>query len=364
MSSSTKRFDPKNMLFRFLGDTGLKVSVLSLGGWLTYGSDDGVAEVEQTRKCLEEAWSHGINFFDTAEIYAEGQSEVIMGRALKEANFHRTDYVLSTKLHFGTTNQFPNNHGLSRKHIIEGMTGSLERLGLDYVDVVFCHRADFWCTPMEETVRAMNYLIEQGKTFYWGTSEWSAFEIEHAQHVATRLGLIGPIAEQCQHSMMVRDRPEAEYAPLYKLYKYGTTVWSPLFQGILTGKYNDGIPADSRYGKISKSSADKFEKEETKAQIEKVRKLTPIAEKLGGTMGNLALAWLIKNPNMSTAILGATKPEQITENVKALEMLPKLTQEIMDEVEAILDNAPKMPSTMPASRDKMTMNETLEKLKL
>jgi len=354
-----KRFEPKDMLFRYLGNTGLKVSVLGLGGWLTYGSDDGVKEVEQTAACLQEAWDHGINFFDTAEVYAEGQSEIIMGKALKKCNFERDDYVIATKLHFGDGNGFPNNHGLSRKHIIEGMKRSLTRLELPHVDIVYAHRADFWCTPMEETVRAFNTLIDHGHAHYWGTSEWSAFEIEHAQHTATRLGLQGPVVEQPQYNMFVRDRFEAEYAPLYKLYNYGTTIWSPLYQGLLTGKYNDGIPSDSRYAKAMKDSAHKFEREETKAQIEKVRKLTPLAEKLGGTVASLAIAWVIKNPNVSVAILGATKAEQITENVKALELLPKMTDEVMKEIDGILANAPKMPGPNPPSRRAMTLNKAL-----
>lgn len=237
-------------------------------------------------------------------------------------------------------NGFPNNHGLSRKHIIEGMKRSLKRLELRHVDVVYAHRADFWSTPMEETVRAFNTLIEHGHAHYWGTSEWSAFEIEHAQHVATRLGLIGPVVEQPEYNMFVRERFEAEYAPLYKLYNYGTTTWSPLYQGILTGKYNDGIPADSRYGTISKGQASMFDKPETKARIEQVKTLTKIAEKLGGSMASLALAWVIKNPNVSVAILGATKAEQITENVKCLELYPKMTDEVMKEIDEILGNKP------------------------
>ncbi|KAG9244851.1 putative voltage-gated potassium channel subunit beta [Calycina marina] len=359
-----KRFEPKNMLFRYLGDTGLKVSVLGLGGWLTYGSDGGVKEVEQTAACLQEAWDHGINFFDTAEVYAEGKSEIIMGKALKKCGFERDDYVLTTKLHFGDGNSFPNNHGLSRKHIVEGMKRSLARLDLNSVDIVYAHRSDFWSTPMEETVRAFNTIIEHGHAHYWGTSEWSAFEIEHAQHVATRLGLIGPVVEQPQYNMFVRERFEKEYAPLYKLYNYGTTIWSPLYQGILTGKYNDGIPEDSRYGKISKAEASKFETQNTKAQIEKVRSLTKVAEKLGGSVGSLALAWLIKNPHMSCAILGATKAEQITENVKCLELLPKLTDEVMEDIEKILDNSPGKPNQAPASRTPMTLNKALLDLKV
>jgi aryl-alcohol dehydrogenase-like predicted oxidoreductase len=258
-----------------------------------------------------------------------------------------------------TGNGFPNNHGLSRKHIIEGMKRSLTRLELPSVDVVFAHRSDFWATPMEETVRAFNTLIDNGQAHYWGTSQWSSFEIEHAQHVATRLGLQGPVCEQPQYNMFVRDKFEAEYAPLYKLYQYGTTIWSPLFQGILTGKYNDGIPSDSRFALVSKDSASQLESETARAQIEKVRKLTPLAEKLGGSVASLAIAWIIKNPNVSTAILGATKAEQITENVKSLELLPKMTDEIMKEIDEILANKPRMPSHIPVSRGVMTLNKAL-----
>lgn len=267
--------------------------------------------------------------------------------------------VVWTILIITTGNGFPNNHGLSRKHIIEGMKRSLTRLDLHAVDVVYAHRPDFWHTPMEETVRAFNTIIEHGHAHYWGTSEWSAFEIEHAQHVATRLGLIGPVVEQPQYNMFVRERFEKEYAPLYKLYNYGTTIWSPLAQGILTGKYNDGIPSDSRFATISKDDASKFETSETKAQIEKVRGLTKIAEKLGGSMASLALAWTIKNPHVSVAILGATKASQITENVKCLELLPKMSEDVMKEIEEVLANKPAEPSQMPASRKAMTQNKAL-----
>jgi len=239
------------------------------------------------------------------------------------------------------------------------MKRSLTRLELDSVDVVYAHRADFWCTPMEETVRAFNTIIEHGHAHYWGTSEWTAFEIEHAQHIADNLGLQGPVVEQPQYNMFVRDRFEAEYAPLYKLYNYGTTIWSPLYQGILTGKYNDGVPADSRYGTISKDSASKFDQPETKAQIEKVKKLTTVAEKLGGSVASLALAWVIKNPHVSCAILGATKASQITENVKSLELLPKLTEGVMKDIEEILENAPKVPGPGLPLRGAMTLNKAL-----
>lgn len=239
------------------------------------------------------------------------------------------------------------------------MKRSLKRLDLHHVDVVYAHRSDFWCTPMEETVRAFNALINYGYAHYWGTSEWSAFEIEHAQHVATRLGLQGPVVEQPQYNMFSRQKVEAEYAPLYKLYNYGTTIWSPLAQGILTGKYNDGIPPDSRFATVVKNGASKFEKAETKAQIEKVRQLTTIADKLGGSVASLALAWVVKNKHVSVAILGATKPSQIAENVKCLELLPQLSDEVMKEIAEILDNQPDMPGPVPAKRGEMTLNKAL-----
>ena len=239
------------------------------------------------------------------------------------------------------------------------MRRSLKRLELDCVDIVYAHRSDFWSTPMEETVRAFDTIIQNGQAHYWGTSDWSAFEIEHAHHVATRLGLIGPVVDQPQYNMFRRERFEAEYAPLYKLYNYGTTIWSPLYQGILTGKYNDGIPADSRFGTVSKESAFRFEQPETKAQIEQVKKLTTIAEKLGGTVGNLALAWVLKNPHVSVAILGATKASQIRENVKCLELYPKLTDEVMEEIEQVLGNKPKVPGPKLPSRKVMTFNKAL-----
>jgi voltage-dependent potassium channel beta subunit len=270
-----------------------------------------------------------------------------MGRVLKELNIRRSDVIVSTKIFFGTR-KGPNDMGLSRKHIIEGTKASLERLGLDYVDIVFAHRPDP-TVPMEETVRAFNWLIEKGYAFYWGTSEWSAMELEEAFHVADKLGLIGPAAEQCQHHMFHRDRPESEYAPIYSKYKIGTTVWSALAGGLLTGKYNNGIPEDSRYAnhqEFYKNVIDTLDEGEGKAKLEKVRKLTELAEKqIGCSVGQLALAWVARNPNTSTVILGASKPEQVLDNLKAIEVIPKLTPEILEKVEEILGNKPKPAST-------------------
>ncbi|KAJ3484514.1 hypothetical protein NLI96_g5593 [Meripilus lineatus] len=275
-------FDPKKMVFRRLGSSGLRVPVFSYGGLIT------------------------------------------------------------TKLFFGVRSG-PNATGLSRKHIIEGTKESLERLQLDYVDVLFAHRPDS-TVPMEEVVRAFNYVIEKGWTFYWATSEWSAREIEEAHHVASRLGLIGPIAEQCQHHLLHRERPEKEYAPLYKKYDMGTTVWSALASGLLTGKYNDGIPEGSRFDDhkdFFKDTLKSLQEEEGKKKIEKVKALTRLAEtELDCSVTHLALAWVAKHSTTSTVILGASKPEQVVDNLKALDVIPKLTPEILEKIEKIVDNKP------------------------
>ncbi|GJE89546.1 aldo/keto reductase [Phanerochaete sordida] len=337
-------FDPKGMPFRRLGASGLRVPVFSLGGWLTYGQ---TVKGDPVKEIMKIAFENGINMFDTAEGYAAGNSEIEMGRVIRELNLRRSDLIITTKIYFGTRTG-PNDKGLSRKHIIEGTKASLERLGLDYVDVIFAHRPDS-TVPMEEVVRAFNWVIEKGWAFYWATSEWSALEIEEAHHVATRLNLIPPIAEQCQHHMLHRERPEKEYAPLYKRYDLGTTVWSALASGLLTGKYNDGVPADSRFAThkdFFKDTLDSLTKEEGLRKLEKVKALTALAEKeLGCTTSQLALAWVAKFPTTSTVILGATKPEQLLENIKALEVLPKLTPEVLQKIESILDNKPAPVST-------------------
>ncbi|KAH7924788.1 Aldo/keto reductase [Leucogyrophana mollusca] len=332
-------FDPKNMPFRRLGPSGLRVPVFSLGGWLTLG---GTVVGDPVKEIIKVAFENGINMFDTAEGYAKGHSEVEMGRVIQELGYRRTDLVITTKLFFGTRSG-PNDTGLSRKHIIEGTQASLARLGLDYVDVLFAHRPDY-STPMEEIVRAFNYVIEKGWAFYWATSEWSARDIEEAYHVADKLGLIAPIAEQCQHHMLHRERPEKEYDPIYRKYSIGTTVWSALASGLLTGKYNNGIPSDSRFAAHSdffKDTLKSLNEEDGRAKIKKVQDLTTLAEtELGCSVTHLALAWVAKNPNTSTVILGASKPEQVVDNLKALDVIPKLTPEILDKIEAILQNKP------------------------
>jgi voltage-dependent potassium channel beta subunit len=323
------------MQYRYLGLSGLQVSALSFGAWVTFGTqmDEDVAY-----ECMKAAYEADVNFFDNAEVYAQGQAETIMGNVLKKAGWKRSDLVISTKIFWGGGG--PNDRGLSRKHIIEGIEAALARLQLDYVDLVFCHRPDIH-TPIEETVRAMNYLLNQGKAFYWGTSEWSIEQIMQAYHIARREHLIPPTMEQPQYNMFHRKRLEKEYAPAYAEFGLGTTIWSPLASGMLTGKYNEGIPKDSRmdlegYEWLRK----RVESEEGKQQIEKVRQLMPIADELGCTMAQMALAWCLKNPNVSTVITGASKPEQVVENMKALDVVDKLTPEVMERIEGILDNKP------------------------
>jgi len=343
-------FDPKEMKFRHLGPTGLKVSVLSLGGWLTYG---GTQKGNIVKEILQTAWDHGINFFDTAEVYANGESEVEMGQALKELDWPRDEYVLSTKVFFGTGRKEPNTRGLSKKHIVEGLKSSLERLQQPYVDIVLAHRPDVG-TPMKEIVEGFTQVIRNlNMAYYWGTSEWSANQILEATDIAERYNLIAPIAEQPQYNAFHRERFEVEYAPLYEKFQYGTTIWSPLASGLLTGKYNDGIPQDSRFAtnkSFFESTVKELETEAGKAKIEKVKQLTKIAEKLGGNAGQLAIAWAASNPNVSTVILGATKVEQIHDNVGALKLLDKLTPEIKEEIEKVLANKPTPAPTYGRSR--------------
>ncbi|KAK6535787.1 hypothetical protein TWF281_000038 [Arthrobotrys megalospora] len=340
--SPVSKFDPKNMEFRYLGPTGLKVSVFSLGGWMTYGKH---VTGNPVTECLKAAWDHGINYFDTAESYFKGESEIAMGQALKELDWPREEYVISTKIFFGTGRQEPNCRGLSKKHIVEGLKQSLKRLQLDYVDIVFAHRMDP-NVPMREIVEGFTQVIRNlNFAYYWGTSEWTAAQIQEATAIAEKYNLIAPVVEQPQYNMFARERFENEYAPLYSSFSYGTTIWSPLNYGILTGKYNDGIPEDSRFakeGEFFKDTISRLRSPEGQEKIEKVRKLTAIAERLGTTMSALALAWCAKNKNVTTVILGATKVEQLVENCKALEVIPKLTDEVMNEIEGVLQNKPEV----------------------
>ena len=323
------------MEYRFLGDSGLKVSALSFGAWVTFGPQ---MNEDKAGDCMRAAWDAGVNFFDNAEVYADGVAEEIMGAVLAKSGWKRSDYVVSTKIFWA--GEGPNDRGLSRKHIVEGTDAALARLQVDYVDLIFCHRADLY-TPVEETVRAMNHIIDQGKALYWGTSEWPAERILEAYHVARRERLIPPLMEQPQYNLFHRDRVEREYAPLYERIGLGTTIWSPLASGLLTGKYNDGIPPETR------STLEGYEwlksrlaGETAEQKIAKVKELTVIAGDLDCTMAQLALAWCLANPNVSTAITGASRPEQVTENMKAMDVVEKLTPEVLERIEDIVDNKP------------------------
>ncbi len=324
------------MEYRFLGKTGLKLSALSYGSWVTFG--DQVNE-DVAYECMKVAYEAGVNFFDNAEVYAKGKSEIMMGNIIKKAGWKRSDLVISTKIFWGGDG--PNDRGLSHKHIMEGMNASLKRLQMDYVDLVFCHRPDLY-TPIEETVWAMNLLIQQGKAFYWGTSEWSATQIMEAYGIARREHLIPPVMEQPEYNMFARQRVEAEYAHLYRTIGLGTTIWSPLASGLLTGKYNEGIPEGSRLSLPGYEwLRQRFQGEAFERKVEAVKRLATIAQELGCTLAQLAIAWCLKNPNVSTVITGASKPEQVQENMQALQVVPKLSDEVMERIDGILDNKPR-----------------------
>jgi len=318
------------MNYRRLGRSGLKVSELSLGSWVTYGNQ---VDEKLARECMAAAYDTGVNFFDNAEVYAKGRSESIMGDALKKLGWRRSSYIVSTKFFWGMHDGPNEKNTLNRKYLMQAIDASLTRLSLDCVDLVFCHRPDP-DTPLEETVWAMSDMITAGKAQYWGTSEWSAAEITAAWHIAERHHLHKPVMEQPQYNMFHRDRVEQEYARLYEDLGLGTTIWSPLASGLLTGKYNDGIPADSRaslkgYEWLAERIVDP-------AKIRMVKKLAPIAADLDCTPAQMALAWCLKNPRVSTVITGASRVAQITENMKALDVVPKLDREIMARIDAVL----------------------------
>lgn len=331
------------MEYRHLGSSGLRVSTLSLGSWVTF---DNQVDVELAQQCMRAAFDAGVNFFDNAEVYAAGQSETIMGEVLAREGWPRDELVLSTKIFWGGTG--PNQRGLSRKHILEGTDAALDRLRVDYVDLIFCHRPDLH-TPIEETVRAMSHVVNQGKALYWGTSEWSAEQIMDAYRIARQEHLVPPTMEQPQYHMFHRERVEKEYAPLYEKIGLGTTIWSPLAGGLLTGKYNDGIPKGSR---ATLPAFDwlrpMFENEEAKDRIGKVKKLAPIASELGCSMAQLALAWAAKNPSVSTVITGASRVAQVEENMRALDVVEALADDVMERIDGILDNRPKPASDFRA----------------
>ena len=316
------------MQYRRLGHSGLKVSELSFGSWVTYGSQ---VDTQSAVECMAAAWDAGVNFFDNAEVYARGMSETIMGEALKQLKWRRAQAVISTKFFWGIADGPNEKNTLNRKYLMQAIDGSLKRLQLDYVDLVFCHRGDP-NTPIEETVRAMSDMITQGKAMYWGTSEWSADDIRAAYEIAERHHLHKPVMEQPQYNLFSREKVEKEFARLYGDIGLGLTTWSPLSSGLLTGKYKDGIPADSRaalkgYEWIAERVTDA-------GKIAQVEKLRPIAGDLGCTISQLALAWCLKNPNVSTVITGASRVSQVHENMKALEVVPKLTVEVVKAIEA------------------------------
>jgi voltage-dependent potassium channel beta subunit len=316
------------MDYRRLGRSGLKVSELSLGAWVTYGGqvgDDTAAE------CMTAAYDAGVNFFDNAEAYAGGEAELTMGKVFRRTGWRRESLVVSTKIFWGGDG--PNDTGLSHKHIIEGVHAALRRLQLEYVDLAFCHRPDP-NTPIEETVRAWDILVRQGKVFYWGTSEWSAAAILEAHQFATDNGLTPPVMEQPQYNMFVRDRVEKEYLPLYEKLGTGTTTWSPLASGVLSGKYNDGIPKGSRAAlpNMGWLKDDMFQA----GRIERVRALGRLAGELGCTTSQLAIAWCLRNPHVSTVITGASRKAQVVENMRAVEVTKRLTDDVMKRIEGIL----------------------------
>lgn len=322
------------MEYRRLGKSGLRVSALSLGSWLTFGNqiEDKVAE-----ELMDIAYEGGVNFFDNAEGYAGGKSEIVMGNILKKKKWDRSSYIVSSKIFFGAEEKKPNMIGLSKKHIFEGTHNALKRLQLDYVDLIYCHRPDKE-TPIEETVWAMHQLIMSGKALYWGTSEWSASEIMQAHYFAEKNHLVAPVMEQPQYNMLWREKIENEFLLLFRDFGMGTTIWSPLASGLLSGKYNDANPKDTRF------SIESLEWLKNRLLVEenivKVKLLKGVADKLNTTLAKLAIAWCLKNPNVSTVILGATKVSQLQENLTAMEIVPLLTQEIMDEIDAITGTKP------------------------
>lgn len=327
------------MLYRYMGKTGLQLSVLSFGSWVTFHKqiDDTVVD-----ELMGIAYDAGINFFDNAEVYALGKSEEMMGRVLKKKNWDRTSYVVSSKAYFGWRGKEnkPNQTGLSRKHLTEACHEAMQRLQVDYLDLFYCHRPDK-NVPIEEVVLTMNTLINQGKILYWGTSEWSGVEIMEAHRIAKEYSLIPPQVEQPQYNLFHRDKIENEYLQIFKNVGLGTTIWSPLAAGFLTGKYINGIPEDSRFA-INGFNWLK-ERWVLNEKIEKVKNLHAYCQSINVDMAALSIAWCINNTNVTTAILGATKKEQLVANLKALDVLPLLTSEVLEQIENIMQNKPVLP---------------------
>ena len=322
-----------------MGKTGLQLSLLSYGSWVTFAKqiDDSASD-----RLMSMAYDAGINFFDNAEVYSRGESELMMGRVLKGKTWERSSYVVSSKVFFGWRGDAnkPNQKGLSRKHITEGCHEALQRLQLDYLDLFFCHRPDKG-VPMEEVVRTMNTLIQQGKILYWGTSEWSAAEIMEAHMVARELRLEGPAVEQPQYNLFERQKMEVDYSTIFKNVGMGTTIWSPLASGLLTGKYSNGVPEGSRLGLEGFG----WLKDKTLSddRISRVGRLEAVAKDLGTTLPTLAIAWCISNQNVTTAILGATREEQLTENLKALDVYPQITADVRERIDEVMGTKPVQP---------------------
>lgn len=324
------------MQYRYMGKTGLQLSVLSFGSWVTFHKQIDDAAVDEL---MGIAYDAGINFFDNAEAYALGKSEEMMGRVLKKKNWDRTSYVVSSKAFFGWRGKEnkPNQTGLSRKHLTEACHEAMQRLQVDYLDLYYCHRPDK-NVPIEEVVLTMNTLINQGKILYWGTSEWSGVEIMEAHRIAKEYHLIPPQVEQPQYNLFHRDKLENEYLQIFKNVGLGTTIWSPLAAGFLTGKYINGIPEDSRFA-INGFDWLK-ERWVLDDKLDKVKKLHAYCQGIGVDMAALSIAWCINNCNVTTAILGATKKEQLLANLKALDVLPLLTPEVLQHIESIMQNKP------------------------
>jgi voltage-dependent potassium channel beta subunit len=318
------------MEYRYLGRTGIRVSELSLGSWVTFHRQ---VDIDHAVELMSAARDAGVNFFDNAEVYSKGKSEEVMGAALKKLGWRRGSYLVSSKFFWGLNDGINEKDTLNRKYLMEAIDGSLKRFQLDHLDLIFCHRPDAH-TPIEETVWAMHNIVESGKAIYWGTSEWSAQEIVSAIEIAERHHLHKPVMEQPEYNMFHRQVFEVEYARLFRDYGYGTTTWSPLASGLLTGKYNDGIPEGSR-GTL-KGYEWLQDHLTNPTLLKKVKQLSEVAADLGATTAQLALAWLLKNPNVSTVITGASRVEQVKENMKALDVVPKLTDSVMQEIEKIL----------------------------
>ncbi len=325
------------MNYRRLGKSGLQVSELSFGAWVTFAQQ---ISDETAEELMTIAYDGGVNFFDNAEAYANGKAETVMGGILKQKGWPRDTFLVSSKVFWG--GDLPNQEGLSRKHVIEACHAALRRLQVDYLDLYFCHRADL-NTPIEETVRAMSDLVAQGKVLYWGTSEWSAAQIIQAHSIARDLRLVPPTMEQPQYNMFHRHKVEVEFAPLYAEVGLGTTIWSPLASGLLTGKYNRGNPGDTRTSlKGYDWLRQQFETAEGRQRLTKVKELGRVAADLGTTLPQLALAWCLKNPHVSTVITGASKPDQVRENMKAGELVDQLDDGVMRDINRILDDTPRV----------------------